>query len=318
MVLLLLGTLGSVLATYSNNFSALASPGQGTLYATVPHWGELWKINPTDGTVELVGFTTISDMESVPIPSLAFDPNTGTMYGGGGFDLSNLYTVNLNTAAVTLVGPTGEGNLVGLDFDQNGQLFAAVNPTGQGGVGGTHLATVNKNTGETTIIGPFGISHLGGIAFASDGILYGTTENKNAQLSELYTINTDNEQANLVNPILLDGASTLGGFASLQFSCSGTLFGGGGNAKDDFGTINQNTGSFNLLSNEVLDTIGGMAFDSSCIEQGPVGGKVVPIDTTALLLAGVQSPAGIMLTFIVVSSGIGVCIVIQNRRKLKK
>jgi len=318
LVLLLLGTLGSVLAPSWNDFSALASPGQGTLYATVPHWGELWKINPTDGTVELIGITLIINDEFVPITSLAIDLDTGIMYGGGGSGLSNLYTVNLNTAAVTLVGPTGEGNLVGLDFSQDGQLFAAVNPTGQGGIGGTHLATVDKNTGATTIIGPFGVSRLGAIAFAPDGTLYGATENKDPQVGELYKINTDNGQATLVNPILLDGALTIGGFASLQFSCGGILFGGGGNAFDDFGTINQDSGTFNLLSNELLDTIGGMAFDSQC-QDDVVGGKFLSIDTTALLLSGVQSPTGLMLTLIIVSSGIGVSFVlVQKRRKLKK
>lgn len=299
--------------------SALASPGQGTLYASVPFWGELITIDPSDGgSIVILGDTETADGTFVSLPSLAIDPDTGTMYGGSGFGSFNLYTVNLNTAIVTLVGPTGEGSLVGLDFGPVGQLFAAVNPVGQGGNGGTHLATVNKNTGDTTIIGSFGVSHIGAIAFAPDGTLYGATENNGQQLGELYTINTDTGQANLVNPILLDGLPTIGGFASLQFSCSGILFGGGGSSYDDFGIINRVTGSFNLLGNEVIDTIGGMAFVSSCIEQGQVGGKVVPIDTTALLLAGVQSPAGIMLTFIVVSSGIGVCIVIQNRRKLKK
>jgi len=317
LVLLLLGTLGSVLAPSWNDFSALASPGQGTLFATVPYWGELLKIAPSDGSLEIIGFTVNANNEVIPIPSLAFDPKTGTMYGGGGSNLPNLYTVNLNTAAVTLVGPTGEGNLVGLDFSKDGQLFAAVNPSGQGGNGGTHLATVDKNTGDTTIIGPFGVSHMGAIAFARDGTLYGATENNDQQLGKLYTINTGNGQATLVNQILLDDEPTIGGFASLQFSCGGILFAGGGNSYDDFGSINEVTGSFNLIANQVLDTIGGMAFDSDC--KQPVGGNLLPIDTTSLLLAGAQSQTGIMLTLIIVSSGIGACfVIVQNRRKLKK
>ena len=320
LVLLLLGTLGSVfLATSWNDFSALASPGQGTLFATVPFFAELLKINSNNGAFEVVGPTWIAeDDQLVPIPSLAIDPDTGILYGGGGGGFFNLYKIDKDTALLTLVGPTNQGSLVGLDFSLDGQLFAAVNPGGPGSGGGSLLATVDKNTGDTTIIGPFGVSHLGAIAFAPDGILYGATENDGQQVGELYTINTDTGQANLVAPILLDGFPTVGGFASLQFGCNGILFGGGGLFVDDFGTINPLSGTFNLIANEVAYTIGAMAFDSQC-QDGVVGGEFLSIDTTALLLAGVQSPTGIMLTLIIVSSGIGVSFVlVQKRRKLKK
>jgi len=318
LVLLLLGTLGSVLAPSSNNFSALASPGQGTLYATVPWFFELITINAFTGDFEIIGLTLDEDDFLVPLPSLAVDPLTGKIYAGAGSGIDELFTVNPNTGIVTLVGPTGVGALVGLDFSSDGQLFAAVNPTGPGGSGGTHLATVDKETSITILVGPFGVERIGAIAFNNAGVLYGANSGGNIQHpAKLYIINTDTGQANLVAPILIDGQPPQGGFSSLQFSCTGILYGGGGFSFDHFGTINPSTGTFTLIEDLVGDTIGALAFDSDC--KQPVGGNLLPIDTTSLLLAGAQSQTGIMLTLIIVSCGIGACfVIVQNKRKLGK
>lgn len=294
----------------------MAVPGDGTLYATVPFYAELITINPNNGDFVLVGQTFHPVDLLVPIPSLAMDSQAGIMYGGGGSEFFNLYTVDTSSGDLTLVGPTGQGNLVGLDFSPGGELFAAVKPEGTSS-GGTHLGTVDKNTGDTTIIGPFGVPRMGAIAFASDGTLYGATENNGQQLGELYTIDTDTGQANLVAPIQFANLPTNGGFASIQFGCNGSLYGGAGSTFDDFGIINTLTGSFDILATQVDFTIGGMAFESRC--SIPVGGQLIPIGTTALLLAGAQSPTGIMLTILLISFGIGAYfVIVQNRRRWNK
>jgi len=78
------------------------------------------------------------------IAGLAFDPTTGTLYAASGNFVSNLYTVNTTTGALTLVGPTtGSPNgLAGLAFLPTGTTTAVPEPPGLAllGVGAAGLA----------------------------------------------------------------------------------------------------------------------------------------------------------------------------------
>jgi len=70
-------------------------------------------------------------------PSLATDPTTGVLYGGGGGGNPNIITINPNTGVGVLLGASGLGfaAISALDFDANGILFASVNIAGDGGTG---------------------------------------------------------------------------------------------------------------------------------------------------------------------------------------
>lgn len=121
---------------------------------------ELYKINPEDASATLVGAV---DVDFVFEGGLAISPDgRAWMANGGGSATPQLYTINLNTAAVGLVGVMSDpphdidglsyrddGMLVGLDRETNAlleidpsnavtSLISAVAPT-VGGIGGMTL-----------------------------------------------------------------------------------------------------------------------------------------------------------------------------------
>jgi len=311
---------------------ALAAPGTGTLFGTDAANGNLITVDTVTGLGTIVG-----SMGGPSFPSLAFDHTTNTMFAGSGAGGGDLFTVNTGNGATNLVAISNLGfaAIGGMDFRSDGTLFAAVNIAGDGGTGSDHLATINKITGQATIIGPFGICQnivvpsggggtctnegIEGIAFAPNGVLWGVHSARGAAGAPgIYTINTGTGAATFVASLLdAGGAPASGGFVSIQFVCDGTLFGGTAraiNAADGgfLATINPNTGLFTLTLNGATGgtSLGGLAFGSLC-EQ--IGGTLIPIDTTILLLAGVQSISMWMIP--VVAAGIVIGVFVIKRRK---
>ncbi len=282
--------------------SVFAVPGQGTLYATEPFHCELWTIDPSNGFAILKG-NTQDGGNSVKLPSLAVHPFTGVMYAGGGGggagpddncpDVSpvnspNLYIVDPNSGDLTLVGATNQGNLLGLDFRSDGTLFAALKLPGVSG--GSALGIVNPATGATNLVGLFGVDSLNGIAFFGN-TLFGVSYN-----DELYTINTGTGEATLATVVIPSV-----GLGAAQFSCDSTLYVGEGAIGALFGTLDITTGDLNALLDTALEeTIGGFAFIENC---PPVGGELLSIDSTALMLVGLQTSAIWMLPVLAVAAG---------------
>ena len=313
--------------------------GVGTLFGTDGNAANLININTGTGVGNIVGNTNGPNLEV--FPSLAFDHTTGTMYGGAGQGIGALHTINTITGQANPVGVSNLGfaAIGGMDVNAAGVLYAAVNIAGDGGTGSDHLATINKNTGLTTIIGPFGICNgltlpfphlpsdgsgtctnegIEGIAFDSAGTLWGVHSFRGAAGAPgLYTINTNTGAANFVLPLLdVAGAPATGGFVSIQFACDGTLFGGTARAiqANDGGflaTINTNNGIYTLLPNQATSgpSLAGLAFGSQC--PSAVGGDIIPLDITMVLVAGAQYTAAWMIPAIV--SGIGIGIVIARK-----
>jgi len=113
---------------------------------------------------------------------------------------------------------------------------------------------------------------MAGIAFDAAGKLWGSHRVGAAGSPGLYRINVATGAATFVAPFLdASGGSPSGGVVSLQFACSGTLYGGtafpvepatdGGNLI----TINPATGAFSTIGNAVQDaSLGALAFQSAC------------------------------------------------------
>jgi hypothetical protein len=219
------------------------------LFGTQPGRG-LLSINTETGEGTFIG-----DMGFLSTPSLAIDPTTGIMYAGRGDGNPNLYTVDPNTGATTLVSDTGLGlaAIPALDFRSDGTLFASVNIAGAGGTGGDHLAIIDKNTASTTIIGSFGtctgvtvpstgggtctIEGMEAIAFSPTGILFGASRGSATNLAGLYMINTSTGAATFHRPIENpDGSTPSSGVVSLQF-CGKILFGGTATSDIDGGRL---------------------------------------------------------------------------------
>jgi hypothetical protein len=114
------------------------------------------EINSLDGS-----FTTIGDIgpatgNATPT-GLAFDFTTGTMY----LTAANiLYTVDLGTGMLTIVGQMGTTTSIWLVIDNAGLAYAA-------DISDDNLYSVDLNTAATTVIGPLGID----ISFAQEATI---------------------------------------------------------------------------------------------------------------------------------------------------
>jgi hypothetical protein len=106
-----------------------------------------------------------------PITGLAFHEPSLTMYGiGDPFglpDVSNLYTIDLNSGLATLVGPTGI-EAGSLEFGRDGVLYA-------GGIGADsgNLYRIDLDTGAATLIGATGFQLLTGLTLDINSVQRG-------------------------------------------------------------------------------------------------------------------------------------------------
>ena len=140
----------------------------------------LYRIDPNNGAVTTVGTIHSSTRSSLPrVDSIAFSPE-GILYAVIHDDpsTSHLYTLNVNNALGTVVGPISGGSVWGIDFASDGRLFGAF----------TSLYLLNRNTGQI-------ISKVGDLAknvteldFAPDGFLYGVGSGPVFTSSILYRI----------------------------------------------------------------------------------------------------------------------------------
>jgi hypothetical protein len=142
--------------------------------ATSGGHGELYILNPaTGGVLTDVGALHDAAATNYSVTGLAFDPNTGLLYGStGGVSGTRLLTINPATALVTVIGSYGAGTatMTDLAFDPSGNLY------GISSSGGANLYSINKLTGAATAVGGSGISFTegGGLAISSGDVFYGT------------------------------------------------------------------------------------------------------------------------------------------------
>lgn len=221
-----------------------AMSAMDSLLGTDASGGNLLRIDPDTGTGTVVG--PMVGGTAFSFPSLAMDPITGVVYAGSGGGFAEIYTVGPSSGTLNFVGDTtlGIATIGGMDFSADGTLYATVNVAGDGGTGSDHLAVIDTATGVATIVGPFGactgvtipsdgggsctLDGIEGIAFDRTGVLWGAHRARGAAGSPgLYTINPSTGEASFVVSLLDEtGIPSSGGVVSLQFGCSGTLYGG--------------------------------------------------------------------------------------------
>lgn len=105
-----------------------------SLYAATVQTQTLYKLDPTDGSGEIVGTigslgVNISAIAANGNPNFLYAVGNGT-YDNGDMDSPNLYRIDLFTGVATIIGPLGMGTTIsdydqaGLAFDSQGVLWA--------------------------------------------------------------------------------------------------------------------------------------------------------------------------------------------------
>lgn len=242
--------------------------------------GELYTLNPATGGV-ILDVGPLNDVFGLNygVTGLAFNPNTGVLYGSTANAVAatraKLVSINPATGFVTVIGafnagPVNSGGvpstMADIAFDSAGNLF------GIGSIGGPQLYSINTGTGQATVIGSTGLTATsgGGLGINSSNAFYGTPTS-----SRFGTYNsTTGVYTNIANPTKPIG----GAYAALAFDSTGVLYGldlGPSPAQQTHLT------TFNLSTGAVTD-IGASVDLLDAIAFGPA----VPEPSTVVLLLG--------------------------------
>ena len=143
----------------------MASSRTGVLYAagdftpTSPTFNSLYTIDKSTGVATRIGSFGVGSTMSAFIMSLSFDPS-GQLFGAS---QRSIYRIDRTTGAATkVVDITGATRVMGLAFDQKGQLYASDYiplPTG------STIYTVDLATGQFTPLIRTGVALVHNIAF---------------------------------------------------------------------------------------------------------------------------------------------------------
>jgi hypothetical protein len=157
--------LGLLVLSFFLNFSATAA--NLVFFSDSPHG--IYNFDTGTGLTTLrapvSGIQRFFGMDTRPSDGTVFAVNYDSPNPSG------LYTININTGALSLIGSTGVAGLVGVAFNPlNGQLFGLRN-NGEG----AGLFSINQITGAATLIGNTGFVDRG-LTFSPSGQLYGFTD----------------------------------------------------------------------------------------------------------------------------------------------
>jgi len=131
----------------------------GNLYGASGGGGNynFYQINKNTGVANLIG-----GLGTTSFTNLGFNSDTGVMYATHSAD-DSLYTVDLNTGALTLVGPLlGPTNPHGLAYNRDNQtMYVICSNTDT-------LYTVNLQTGAATVVGLPGSGNYLGLVYVPE------------------------------------------------------------------------------------------------------------------------------------------------------
>jgi hypothetical protein len=220
----------------------------------------LIELNPTTGAV--ITSTPITGGLSGSIGGLAYNAATDTMYLSS-TTLDNLWRINYNTGAATLVGDYGVGTTVvmhGLGIDNTGQLYGYSTNI----AAGARFFSINGATGQATGISDPGFAGFGSLGFvAATGTMYVA----DTVGDQLFTINRTTGVTTLVGPFGIASQVGVGlaydpAFGMLAVNNTGT---------DSLYSLNLQTGAATLISNLTTTNILSLEF-------------VIPAPGTAVLV----------------------------------
>jgi len=298
---------------------AYAVPAPDTLFGgvarnAVQDTGSLVTIVQTDASQTLVG---VSGLQAISGLAFGLDERLFAVEPCQGFCVfSTLSELNPNTGAVintigqiTLTG-VGDVKISDLANQPGTDILFGVTSAGDVNFDSGTIVTIDKTNAQiTSVIGSLGIfGDVTPIAFAPDGTFYSSCGNCGPNL-----LVVDPTNANILSTIpLLPNPGN--GLDSLAVRSDGTVFGdgrGNGFAPLTLYSINPVTGQTTAIGNGLRE-LGDIDFFP--LDDIIIGGELIPLDTTALLLAGVQSISMWMIPVVVSGAGIGVFVIMRTRK----
>jgi len=198
MVTFTLGTPGTLdyLAPGASDFISAADIVDGVYYATI-YGGTYVTMDTATGVFTTVGSTS-------DLTGLAYDYTTETMFG---VDFNgNLYTIELETGAATLVGTSG-AVLIDCACDNDGILYAV-------DIGSDVFGSVDKTTGAFTTIAdlPFDANYAQGMQCDHDAnVVYHAAYNNSMGAGQLYAVEQTTGTYTLIDNF--QGSTEVDGFA---------------------------------------------------------------------------------------------------------
>jgi hypothetical protein len=249
--------------------------------------GHLLILDQTTGaTITDVGALVDGSGNPYGLTGLAFDPNTGLLYGSTSNQSptarAHLVLIDPLTAQVTDIGtfdPSGGSTMSDITFDPvTGILYAWRAASGHG------LYTVDKTTGLATLVGgQTGDFGGGGIAADATGTLFntpdGVTGSPNGHLNTV-----SSADGSTLTSVLLSGNSPLI-IGAMDFDENGVLFGVRGQRTTFLVTINTATGAVTDLGPSA-DDLDAIAFQNA--EAVPEPASIMLLTIGSLGLVGVR------------------------------
>jgi len=205
----------SLIVTRGAIFELENNSSSDILYGVGAPDSEMLIVDPTTGA-STVFVSNVGDWYGYL--DLAYNPDTGTMYGSQAQGGSDLFTVDLTTGAETVVGSVGSGTRAMAWSPDGTTLYAAQD---------YDFGTIDPVSGSFTSIVDPGLDKIGGLASQpGTGTLFAVQHDGTG----LYTIDPATGTATFV--------ANLGEyFNALEFLPDGTLLGGVSNYGDDTGWL---------------------------------------------------------------------------------
>lgn len=285
-------------------FSIIDAFAQSLLFGTTTagqnNPSNFYQIDPATGNAVFIGPTGFNRCSAID-----FHPITNVLYGICADNLDQgeaLVTIDVNTGIGTRVGNTGENDITDMSFSNDGTTLFAHS---------FELLTIDIMTGIATVVGG-----SGGTGFAGNGLAMSQSNqlfhSDDVELSVLnqatglqitsilhgYPLDPDDFPRN--NGMDFEPNSELL-FASLKIG--GEVSSSGISPQSFLATVDTTTGIVTIVGQTVkgLDAI---AF----LEDQKVGGKLLPIETTSLLVSSALSFSW-MIPFVLSAIGIGMFVV---------
>jgi hypothetical protein len=194
-----------------------------------------------DGTVVELGNIGVTDMTG-----MAFDYTSGIYYLADW--TGNIYTFDVASVSVTLVGGSGIANLIAITCDADGNLWGY-------NVGDNNFFQIDKATGASTLIGNIGFTANYGQGMGYDGVndmVVMACYNTSGAGAEYRSVDVTTGMTTLIAPI---------GPSGTQFGTIAMPFGGGGGS----GTVPDGLVAFNVYRDS--DFIAEVPYEGQGVDE---------------------------------------------------